>query len=246
MAAKKKISKKKGIAKRANTSMSVAAIKEQLQNEAAGISSQIGAPDTKSIRIKDKVFTLPDGTVVQDSLEVVIVDFLSRNNFYEGKWDPKNPESPVCYAIDKSANALVPSPNSSDMQVKKGQDCSECAMNQWGSDGDGKACKNTRLLAVILPDAEELVVYTMSVPPTAIKGFDGYVGSVAKLYQLPPIGVRTTITFHQEKNYPLPLFSNPIPNEDIQEHFGFREEADTLLNVEPEAPAAPTKKKGRR
>jgi len=243
---KKKISKKKGIAKRANTSMSAAAIKEQLQNEAAGIQSQIGAPDTKAIRIKDKVFTLPDGTVIQDSLDVVIIDFVSRNNFYEGKWDPKNPEPPVCFAIDKSANALVPSPNSADLQVKKGEDCTACAMNQWGSDGDGKACKNTRLLAVVLPDAEEPEVYTLSVPPTAIKGYDGYVGSVAKLYQLPPIGVRTTITFHQEKNYPLPLFSNPVPNEDIQEHFGFREEAETLLFVEPEAPAPAPKKKGRR
>ena len=245
MAAKKKVSKKKGIAKRANTSMSAAAIKEQLQNEAAGIQDQIGAPATNSIKIRDKVFTLPDGTVVQDSLEVVIIDFLSRNNYYEGKWDPKNPEPPVCFAIDKSAKALVPSENSAEMQVKKGKTCDECPMNEWGSDGDGKACKNTRLLAVVLPDAEEPEVYTLSVPPTAIKGFDGYVGSVAKLYQLPPIGVRTTITFHQEKNYPLPLFSNPIPNEDIEEHFAFRADAETILFVEPEAPA-PKKKPARR
>lgn len=245
MATKKKAKKKTSMTKRANTSMSAAAIQEQLQNEAAGISNQIGALDTKSIRIKDKVFTMPDGTVVQDSLDIVIVDFLSRNNFYEGKWDPKNPAPPVCYAIDKSAKALVPNENSTDMQVKKGETCDDCSMNQWGSDGDGKACKNTRLLAIILPDDEELQVYTLSVPPTAIKGFDGYVGSVAKLYNLPPIGVRTTITFHQEKSYPLPLFSNPIPNEDIEEHFGFRNDAETLLNVEPEAPAAPAKKKRR-
>lgn len=248
MASKKKVSSKKGIAKRPSTGMSIAAIKEQLQEEASNIQNQIGAPATQAIKIRDKVFTMPDGTVVQDSLDIVIIDFVSRNNFYEGKWDPNNIEAPACFAIDKSANALVPSVNSPDMQVKKGQSCSECAMNQWGSDGEGKACKNTRLLAVVLPDADDVQVYTLSVPPTAIKGFDGYVGSVAKLFNLPPIGVRTTVTFHQEKTYPLPLFSNPEPNEAIEAHFAYRPDALAMLMVEPEVTtaAAPTKKKGRR
>ena len=249
MATKKKVTKKKttAVAKRATTD--VATIQQQLQDEAAGIQGQIGAPSTKAIRLTDKVFTMPDGTVIQDELEVVIVDFISQNKLYEGKYDPKNPEPPVCYAIGKVVNSMVPSPNSQDMQVSKGESCAECPMNQWGSDGDGKACKNTRVLAVVLPDAEETEVYTISVPPTGIKGFDGYVGSIAKLYNLPPIGVKTTISFHPEKTYPLPLFGNPVPNEQLQEHFAFRAEAETLLTVEPEygvvveKPARRTKKR---
>ena len=56
--------KKKGIAKRKTTA--VADIQKQLQAEAGGIQDQIGKPATNAIKIRDKVFTLPDGTVIQD------------------------------------------------------------------------------------------------------------------------------------------------------------------------------------
>lgn len=245
MAAKKKVSKKKtGMAKRANTN--IVDIKKQLQAEAAGISDNIGSPETNAIKIKDKVFTMPDGTIIQDSLDVVVVDFVSRNNYYEGKWDPKNPEPPACYAIGKVVKALVPSKQAADVQVRGGKSCDECPMNQWGSDGDGKACKNTRLIAVVLPDDAEKKLYTMSIPPTAIKSFDGFVGSVAKLFELPPIGVVATITFHQDKSYPLPLFGDVRPNEHIQDDFAFRPDAETMLMAEVDYPPSEGKKKTRR
>lgn len=243
MAARKK--KTTAVAKRGNTSP--ADIQEQLQTEVAGIQDQIGAPASNAISIRDKVFTLPDGSVINSALEVVIVDFLSRNNFYESKWDPKNPQPPSCFAIGKVVKSLAPSPNSPHMQVKPGQTCEECPMNVFGSDGDGKACKNTRLLAVLPVDAgEDDPIMTLSVPPTAVRAFDGYVGQVAKLFGTPPIGVVTTIDFHPDKSFPMPIFGHPQPNPNLEGHFARRSEAEVLLTAEPDTStldSSPSKKK---
>lgn len=233
MAASKK---KTAVAKRGNTTP--ANIQQQLQTEVAGIQDQIGAPASNAISIRDKVFTLPDGSVINSAMEVVILDFISRNNFYESKWDPKNPQPPACFAISKVVKTLAPSPNSPHMQVSPGQTCEECPMNQFGSDGDGKACKNTRLLAVLPVDAaDDDPIMTLSVPPTAVRAFDGYVGQVAKLFGTPPIGVVTTIDFHPDKSFPMPIFGHPEPNPNLEAHFARRPEADVLLTAEPDTSA---------
>lgn len=241
---------KKAVAKRASTN--VAAIREQLAAEAASIQDNIGAPASNAISIRDKVFTLPDGTIMDAPIQLVILDFNSQNKLYEGKWDPKNPQPPVCFAISKSVKGMTPSQNSPEMQVKAGQSCDDCPMNVYGSDGDGKACKNTRVLAVVLPDSKpDDPIMTLSVPPTAIRAFDGYVSSVAKLFQMPPIGVVTTVDFHPEKSYPMPIFGHPEANENLANHLSRRDEAQPLLYAEPDvsgatSSATPKKKATRR
>lgn len=228
MAESKSIARKSGSA--------LADIRKQLQEEAEKIKEQIGAPPTNAISTRDKVFTLPDGTVLRDSIDVVILDFVSANYFYEGKWDPKNPQPPVCWAIGRNPHNLIPSDHA---PQKQAESCSDCPMNEFGSDGDGKACKNTRRLAVMLADeGEESPIYTLSVPPTAIKGYDGYVAQIARLYQVPPFGVVTQITFHPERSYALPLFGNPRPVEDLEFYMQKRQEAEVILFAEPEVTAS--------
>jgi len=232
--------KKTGLVKR--KALSPAQIKEQVQKDIEALKQKTTAGEGKTISIRNKVFTLPDGTILQPPQEFVIIDFLTRNLYYDTKWDPDNPQPPACFAIGDTPNGLVPSPNSPD---KQNDDCDTCPMNQFGSDGEGKACKNTRYVAVVLPGQEE--VMTMSLPPTSIRAFDAYVNSVAKLYNVPPIGVVSTVSFHPEKSYPLPLFSDPKPNDDVAMHYALREEARELLmqepNLEATADAKPKKAK---
>jgi hypothetical protein len=123
-------------------------------------------------------------------------------------------------------------------------------MNQFGSDGDGKACKNSRLMAVLPPDAdEETPLWLLQTSPTANKGFDGYVTSVARVFQTSPIGVVTTVSFDDSVTYAKLLFSDPKPNDNIASHFGRQDEAKEMLAKEPdvskyEAPAkAPARSK---
>jgi len=215
-------------------------VAKELAAEAANIAESIGAPATNAIKIHDKVFKLPDGQILQAPLKVVIIDFISCNKFYEGVYREGEINPPVCFAISKKVTDLTPSANS---PKKQANSCDICPLNEFGSDGAGKACKNTRLLAVILPDLDDNnSIYTLSVSPTAIKGFDGYVGSVAKMYKAPPVRVITDVMFHPEKSYSSLLFGNPQPNENYIEDYARRADADVLLTAEPDMTSSATAK----
>jgi hypothetical protein len=226
--------RKKAVATRKTAGKDMVNVDAALKAEAAAIANTIGQPSSNVIRTTDKVFKLPDGQIIQNSLDVVIVDYTSKNLFYAKKYNPKNPEGPVCWSINKEIGAMKPSPTSPSIQCKT--TCEACVLNEWGSDGEGKACKNTRALAVLLPtvgDGETL--YTINVSPTGIKAFDGYINSINKLYEVVPIQMVTEIVFHPEKDWAFLLFQDPRPNEHYAKHFAFREQAKQMLEVEPQA-----------
>ena len=227
------------------TAKELANIDAELAAEAADIADSIGTPSSNVINIQDKVFKLPDGQIIQEPLDVIIIDHISKNFFYEGAWDPKNPEGPICWAINRKLNDLAPSKTVPQAQSKG--TCEKCVMNEWGSDGDGKACKNTRALAVLLPNiGEGTQLYTLNVSPTAIKSFDGYVNAIVKMYKSAPIKVITEITFHPDKRWAYPVFGNPKANEHYAEHVARRSEARTMLEVEPKAGEPKSKSKGKK
>ncbi len=163
---------------------------------------------------------------------MVIVDFISVNNFYEGAYDPKNISPPACFAIGTVPTQMAPSINS---PARQSDNCAGCPMNQFGSAGDGKACKNMRRLAVLPPDADEdTPLLILDVSPTGLKSFDGYVRSAASKFNLPPVGLVTQITFAEDVSYASLRFGNPQPNENAGAHWERRTEAMDRLTQEPD------------
>ena len=223
----------------------IVSIQEQLKAQAAAAASKIAPAGGNKIRYSKGKFVLPDGSEAE-TLDVVVVDFASVNLYYESGYDKDNIVPPNCFAIHPEPKGMVPSANSPDKQC---DDCGSCPHNQFGSAGAGKACKNTRLLAVLPPDADaDTPMWLLSVPPTAIKGFDGYVGSVLRTFQMPPVAVVTTVSLDPNEDYFKPLFGDARPNDNLEVHFARREEAEELLAVEPDvssfgqAKAAPARK----
>lgn len=230
--AKKTAAPKTEVAVRKPTSGAVVSIQEQLKAQAAAMNERIQPGTGNKIRLAKGKFVLPDGTETSEPLELVIVDFLAVNKFYEGAFDSKNPAPPACFAIGSNPRALVPSDNSPNKQASE---CSGCPMNEFGSAGTGKACKNTRVLAVLPPDADaDTDMWTLEVSPTGLKGFDGYVAGVTRMFQLPPVGVVTTVALDPSVDYPKLMFSNPQPNANLEVCFGRQGEARDLLAVEPD------------
>lgn len=212
---------------------SVVSIQDALRIQAAAVADKTAPPSGNSIRVgQDKMFTLPDGTKTPGPLELVIVDFTSSNRFYEGKYDPKALTPPACFAIGTNPIKMVPSANS---PVPQADSCQVCPMNEFGSDGDGKACKNSRMLAVLPPDADDKTdMWLLATSPTANKGFDGYVQSVARVFQTPPVGVVTTVSFDPNQTYPRLVFSDAKPNPELAVHFARQAEAQEMLAAEPD------------
>jgi len=232
-------SSKKAVAKRGSTGMST--VDEQLNAEVTNIADSISAPSGNKIKTQDKAFAFPDGSIENGPVDFVILDYISQNRYYESAWDPQNPAPPECFATGRVVKEMAPSDNSPEAQS---ENCASCPMNQFGSAGNGKACKNTRLLAVMRADDDpnEGEVYTLSVSPTGLKGFDGYVAGVANTFQAPPVKVITAIDFDSNANYAKLTFNNPRPNPDYAVHFNRRGEAEPMLTVEPDTSNVSAKK----
>ena len=209
------------------------------------MAGRVGAPGGDVIKVtQDKRFEFPDGTKSNGPLNLVIVDFVSANSFYEGDYDPNNITSPACFSIGTKPTMMVPSDNS---PVKQSNACSSCPMNQFGSAGKGKACKNSRVLAVLPVGATaDTPLMILKVSPTALKSFDAYITSVVRSFQLPPVSVITEISFDDSVSYASLRFGNPTPNDNLEACFNRKDEAMARLLTEPdvsqyEAPA-PVKK----
>lgn len=223
------------VAVKKSTSTAVVNIQDALRKQAEANASRVEPGSGKSIRIgQDKSFTLPDGTKTRESLQLVVVDFVSRNEYYEGAYNKDDITPPNCFAIHPEPKQLAPSDNSPDKQC---DDCASCPMNQFGSapTGAGKACKNTRVLAVMPPDADDdTEIWTLKVSPTAIKAFDGFVAGVNRAFQLPPVGVVVTVGFSDAKDFPSLEFTDPQLNENVAVHFSRQDEAREMLTREPD------------
>lgn len=215
------------------SSANIVSIQEALKAQAAAMGDRVAPAGGNAIRVtQDKQFVLPDGTKTPGPLELVIVDFTAKNAFYEGAYDPKTIVPPACFAIGTNPLKMTPSKNS---PIPQAVDCQGCPMNAFGSAGDGKACKNSRVMAVLPPDADEdTPLWILSTSPTANKGFDAYVTSVSRVFQTPPIGVVTTVSFDPNETYAKLVFTDPKPNPLIGVHFARQEEAKALLVVEPD------------
>lgn len=225
--------------------VSVAEMQARLAEMMAASAGKTAPVTGNRIRItQDKQFATPDGVKTPGPIEVVIVDYTSRNEFYEGAFDRNNISPPACFAIGDFPLRLVPSNNS---PVKQAESCNDCPNNAWGSSPTGgKACKNSRLLAVLPVDAtEHTPIWLIQTSPTAIKPLDAHVREVQRGYSMPLIGVVTSIGFDPTQTYATLTFSDAGVNENLAVHMARLEEAKELLAQEPDVSGfntAPAKK----
>lgn len=215
------------------SSSNLVSIQDAMRAQLASLASRVAPPSGAAIRItQDKMFVLPDGTKTAGPLQLVIVDFTSKNAFYEGSFDSKNITPPACFAIGLNPQKLTPSENSPVIQSK---DCNSCPNNQFGSAGAGKACKNMRLMAVLPPDADaDTPIWTLATSPTANKAFDAYVTSIQRVFQTMPVGVVTTVGFDPGETFAKLVFSGATPNPNLESHFSRQPEAAEMLAAEPD------------
>lgn len=220
-------------------------IEDEMAAEVAALSSRLQAPSGDRIGLtKTGVFKLPNGEE-GESLNVVIVDFVATNAYYDKPYTPGEFAPPACFAIGAANNNdLEPSPNS---PVQQSDSCATCWANEFKSapNGKGKACSNNRLLAVTAPDEEDRPIMLLKVPTTSMKGFDGYVDGVARAFKRPVRAVITEITTtagdweNCQFGHPEPLQQDLL----MRVHARKQEAMDRLL-VEPDCStyAAPVAK----
>jgi len=231
-AAKKSAAPPAGTAVAVRQNNSVVSIKERLAEQAALAASKTAPATGVNIRVtQDKQFRLPNGVQTREPQRFVIVDFNSRNNYYNDTYDANSLSPPDCFALGDNPLQLVPHATA---PAKQSTSCNSCPMNQFGSAGAGKACKNTRQLVVTDPDSPDGPLWVLNVSPTALKAFDAYVNDVVRIFGMPPVGVVTTVSFNDAVTYAQLVFSDPEANPHVEAHAARQDEARQLLERLPD------------
>ncbi len=213
----------------------LALIEQQLAQSAATLRSQINQPSANRLSINENGdWVGADGIVLGPEIDLVVIDFISANRYYPRPYNPKNPEPPVCFAFGRILHEMAPEESAPEKQATA---CKDCQWNEYKSDarGVGKACKNTREIAVITHDqwelpVEEQKIMTYSVPPTAIKSFDGAVSYALNTYSMPPIKVILRASAIKQPSFVTASFAptgeaNPM----LEGHFQRIPECEELL-----------------
>lgn len=213
----------------------VMSMEERIKAELANVRKTVGAPAGRSISVKGKVFSLPDGTTNQGPLTCVILDHRNFNRYYTKRYDPNNPAPPDCYAIAKSLDELSPH-NHEHVSEPQSDSCADCPLNQWGSDpngGRGKACRNTVRLAVAAADATpQSEPMTLNVSPTGLTSWTSFVNNLETVGKL-PVQAIATVSFDENTAFPKLRFEVADFHDSLDTFWQLREKAQALLDAEP-------------
>lgn len=218
----------------------IARIDADLAERAKNLQQQLGSSDSKRITIdqKDGQFVGPGGLVLGDELRIVVVDFCTVNRYYDRPYDPEKTMPPACMAIGDVIKDMVPEEG---VPAQQSELCRNCWANEWESDsrGKGKACKNTRELAVVLADELEdediePTLYIVSCSPTSIKAFDAAATKIFQLTGGTPIKAVMTMSVVAVKNYYNIQFGHIETNPYLERVYPLLDETAELLSKLPD------------
>ncbi len=180
-----------------STSKEIVNYDEILANMAKAATT-LERPTGSSISTRAGVLSYNGTPCPGNKLDVIVIASVFSNTLYEGKFDPNNLSSPICFAYSENGEDMAPHPASSQPQSES---CDACPHNKWGSDPDGgrgKACKNGRSLAVIPAstgpaDIASAEIAILRPPVTSIKNWQMYVQKCGAVYNKPPLALITQV-----------------------------------------------------
>lgn len=111
------------------------------------------------------------------------------NAYWREKFAGGN-EQPDCSSYDGKHGV--------DRETGECKDCSKCPLNQFGSEGAGKACKNMHRVYIVREGNPVPLILTL--PPTSIKSMRDYIGKSIVLKGIRSYDAVTKVTLKKEKN----------------------------------------------
>lgn len=227
-----------------STGTAVALIDDQLTAEANALAKQIGAPSGNKLKVDvTGKFVTPDGLDLGSEIQVVVVDFISRNFFYSTAYSPGEITPPDCYSMGKDVQAMKPE---DDSPMKQHDACATCPMNAFGSgQGNAKACQNRYWVSVLLVDPDNpeahndpaAPIYLLDLSPSNRKSFEGAIRSTTKMLGHWAKAMYTVIA-ENAGTFARVSWVDPVPNPDYAAHVARRPEVEDVLLRRPDFSAA--------
>lgn len=171
---------------------------DKLAGEAKSVAA-LETPSLSNISLRGGVMMLNQVRVPGNKLECIIISSIFQQRFYKARFDPNNLSNPDCFSLSLNGEEMIPHEASKEKQNER---CDGCPKNAWGSASTpenpsrGKACKDTRRIALIPKDAKDIAkaeIAVLTLPVTSIRNWGTYVNGLAAEYRRPPFGVFTEI-----------------------------------------------------
>ena len=168
--------------------------------------------------LKGGILTFDKIPIANNKMGVIVLDSLLENVYFDSEYDPDVIAAPICFAHGRLEKDMKPH----ELVVAAGQaqseQCTGCPKNAFGTadKGRGKACRNTRRLALIPAgtlDANDKwtpfskpdqfatsVIGFMKLPVTSVKPYSAFVKQLAGVLHRPPFAIFTKIAVIPDKD----------------------------------------------
>lgn len=184
----------------------------------------------KFISVRGGVLTWNGAAIPGNKMAVIVLDAIFENAFYEGEFDPDSPTSPTCFAFGRVEKELSPHEIVVEAGSQQNEQCAGCEKNEFGSadKGKGKACKNTRRLALIpagqfdakgkfkLIDDPDYYLKGehafIKLPVTSVAGWAKYVKQLKDAVGRPPYAMITQISVQPDPKSQFKLVFEAMQN----------------------------------
>jgi len=209
--------------------------------------------------LKGGILTFDKVPIANNKMGVIILDSLLENVFFKDEFDPDVIAAPTCFAHGRLEKEMKPH----DLVVAANQaqhaQCAGCPKNVFGSadKGRGKACRNTRRLALIpagtldahdkwVPFTKEdqftsSVIGFMKLPVTSVKPYSVFVKQLAGVMHRPPFAIFTKVAVIPDQDTQFKITFDALGNvpDNLMETILKRHEEAAALIAEPYSLEAP-------
>jgi len=149
--------------------MTLADLRTQLAAKLQEQHNALPPPTSARIRpVAKEGFKLPDESILEE-LDGIVVDIRYVNALYLKPYKKGEIETPTCWVVSQDYNNMSPDEA---CEKPRCEECAICPMNEYGSKGAAKACKNVIRLAIVPPDAtDKTQPFIMDLAPTSTTSF---------------------------------------------------------------------------
>lgn len=156
--------------------------------------------------LKGGILAYDGAPIPGNKMCVIVLDGILENVYFSEAYDADHPAGPKCYAFGRDEQAMAPHQSVVERGDAQHQKCNGCQQNVFGTaeQGKGKACRNTRRVAMIPAGTYEkdtLMLFTkpeqftsspiafMKLPVTSVKDYSAFVKQLAVVLKKPPFAV---------------------------------------------------------
>jgi hypothetical protein len=123
---------------------------EEMMRQAQAVAA-IERPKVGQISTRAGVLSYQGVAIPGNKMNCIVVAGIYERDYFPGKFDPANIQTPACYAFSEDGQDMVPHES---IPKPINVDCDSCPYNEWGSDTNspskrGKLCKEIRKLALV-------------------------------------------------------------------------------------------------